>query len=230
MSHYHLEIVMPPTDNVQAAVAKILEPFNENQEDSKHTFFDWWVLGGRFAGRKSMSRYDQANLDEFHAWLQSENVTVSGITAGKQEISPADQIPKIDAKWNEMFPREDGSQVACPLFKHSNDQYANEVGSLLDGDVARFSSDWNSLKSSRVIFSAPSYNAQSNERTGPLEAVFMVEDSYWNGVSWIDTAWDGTFGAAVKMHMERIGNMSDSFRKATAPKDDWLVVTVDYHN
>ena len=38
MTH-HLEIIMPPTDNVKAAVEKILAPFNEQPEDgdSEHS-------------------------------------------------------------------------------------------------------------------------------------------------------------------------------------------------
>jgi hypothetical protein len=33
--HYHLEIVMPPTADVDAAVTQILAPFNENLEESE---------------------------------------------------------------------------------------------------------------------------------------------------------------------------------------------------
>lgn len=64
--HYHLEIVMPPTEDVQTAVSQILEPFSRHRQDSSSPFWDWWEIGGRFADAKNgmnVTRFDQMPAD-----------------------------------------------------------------------------------------------------------------------------------------------------------------------
>src|SRR5262245_27782076 len=107
--HYHLEVILPPVDNVEQAIGQILEPFDENGKDedghrNSHAFWDWYVVGGRWAGAKLQAMLDPKKLEEFNAELTKRKVTVSGIQAGKQELSPASQIPMVDALWNEFFP------------------------------------------------------------------------------------------------------------------------------
>jgi len=65
--HSLLEIIMPPTDDVEGAIATIMAPFNEqpdeDQEDvSSYTFWDWYVIGGRFSGSKLQSRLDPEKI------------------------------------------------------------------------------------------------------------------------------------------------------------------------
>jgi len=136
--HYHCEIVIPPTDDVNAVVEQIMAPFSENAPENdesgeynpKYSFWDYWLIGGRWAGSKQEATYDPVKLEAFHQWCVDEKITVSGLRAGKQELSPADQIPKVDAKWNEMF--RPGSTEPCQLFKHSN-----ENDGPLAGDICR---------------------------------------------------------------------------------------------
>lgn len=222
--HYHLEIVMPPTDDIKAAVKTILAPFNEQGTDEdgepvRNGFWDWWVIGGRFAGTKMQAKLDPTKLDSFQKALSERKVTVAGFTAGKQEISPASQIPMVDALWNEFFPESNG--LSCPLFKHSNDQYKND--SLLPDDVTRFADVSTNLDVERVIFAAPDYKNEG------LEAVFMLSRDFWNGVNHQKTDWDGTFTAAVDQFAAKRERYSDEYIARSTPQDDWLVVTVDYH-
>lgn len=235
MSHYHLEIVMPPTEDIEAAVESIMAPYDENPSDSnedhdtRHAFWDCYVIGGRFAGNKLMAGLDKQKIDEFYAWLQSENVTVSGFTCGKQELNPPSQRKKVDAKWNEMFPSPSGSAVACPIFNHSNDQYGRDGRGTIDGDVCELGAAMH-VECSRVIFAGSSYDHKSKDGTGPLKAAFMLADTAWNGVNHMPVAWDGTIGHAREQFSKRLVHSSDDYRKAVEPHDDWITVTVDYHS
>jgi hypothetical protein len=230
--HYHCEIVIPPTADIEASIALVLKQYDENgdQDDEdyspKHAFWDFWVIGGRWAGQKLMAQYDQAKLDQFHRWMEEEKITVSGLQFGKQELSPADQIPKVDKMWNEMFPS--ATPVPCPLFKHSNDQYGKGLSGSLPQDVTRLSDVPEHLKCSHVIFAKSAYN--KGKWDGPPEAGFMLTDTAWNGCNHMPVAWDGTFKQALEMYRKNFIHAKQEYIDASSAKDDWLVVTVDYHS
>lgn len=211
--HYHLEIIMPPTEDVESAVREIMKPFSENEDGNNNSFWDWYVIGGRFAGAKL--NYDKSKEDAFYAWLKEEGVTVSGVQCGKQELSPDTQALKVDAKWAEMFP-ESGLDT-CPLFAHYHDQYKD---SLQPPDVALLGSVAKDLSASAVIVT----------RGDRMEAEYMIHQSMWNGVTHIDTKWDGLVLSAVEMCKERMENYKEEYKANNTPTDDWLCVTVDYHS
>ncbi|GAF91717.1 unnamed protein product, partial [marine sediment metagenome] len=97
--HYHCEIILPPTDAVESAIAEIMAPFDENNEDEETrspSFWDWYQIGGRWSGSKLTDHFDKDKLKNFHAELENRKVTVSGFQCGKQDISPASQIPMVD--------------------------------------------------------------------------------------------------------------------------------------
>lgn len=225
--HHHCEIVIPPTMDIEAAVAAVMKPFDENERDSEeaslHPFWDFWVIGGRWAGHKLMARYDAAKLDEFHEWCQAEKITVSGLACGKPELSPDTQIPKVDAKWNEMFPS--GEFVPCPLFKHSNNQYGKGLSSTLPADVSRLSDVPERLECSRVIFAKHPY-----KKGEPIEPGFMLCEDQWNGCNHMKIDWDGKFMSALEKYRESIKNYAPEYVAKNSPQPDWLVVTVDYHS
>lgn len=232
MSHYLLEIVMPPTDDIEGAVERIMEPFREGGEGDEGDealpgFWDFYVIGGRFAGSKMESGLDPVKLAEFRQWLIDQKVTVSALQFGKQSLSPASQIAKVDAKWDEMFPRN--PPVPCPLFAHSNDQYGRERGTMPD-DVMPLGMMPAGYKCSRVIVACPGYSQTSGTWDGPVKAEFMVTNGVWNGVNHMPVAWDETFQGAIEMHRKRLESYADKYRATNEPKADWLVVTVDYHS
>lgn len=232
--HHHCEIIIPPTDDIEAAIASILAPFDEDGDtsdedyDRGHAFWDFYVIGGRWAGHKRMAQYDKEKIDAFYAWCQAEKITVSGIQAGKRELSPANQIEKVDAKWNEMFPSD--TFVACPIFKHSNDQYAGGLSATLPDDVMRLGDVPTGLTCSRVIVAAYGYQPETNDWTGPLRAEFMLCDSQYNGVNFMPVKWDETLSGALDQYREKLANYKAEYREKHMPSDDWLVVTVDYHS
>src|SRR5690349_11087528 len=103
--HYHLEIIMPPTDDVEAAVGKILAPFDENydgEEGISPRWWDWWVLGGRWSGSKLISLV--GDMQPFYDELNRRGVTVSSFRAGKHTLQPASQATLVDQIWNEFYP------------------------------------------------------------------------------------------------------------------------------
>ena len=229
--HYQCEIIIPPTEDVSAAIESIMAPFSEDSGDEDHdrrrAFWDFYVIGGRFAGEKLLAGLDQDKLDRFNQWCQDEKITVSGVVFGKQSLSPESQIEKVDTMWNELFPREDGLRVACPVFGHSNDQYDSE--STIDGDICQLG-DAKSVKCARVIVAGPSFEVATKENTGPLAATFMLSDRSWNGVNHMDVKWDGTIADALSQFTDKLENYADKYREQMTPADDWLVVTVDYHS
>lgn len=223
--HHHMEIVMPPTKDIEGAVARILKQFDENlpAEDRNHAFWDWYVIGGRFAGHKFIASFDEAKIDEFYEWLNTEKITVSSLQSGKQALKPETQIPKVDAKWNEMFPSQ--TPVACPLFQHSNDQYAKngKLSGTLPDDVCLLMDVPERLLCQRVIIASPNYKDE-------VEAEFMLVDDAWNGVSYMKVDWDGKLSTALAKCREKMKNYKPEYVEKHSPQDDWLVVTVDYHS
>jgi len=223
--HYHLEIILPPVDDVEQAVEQILKPFDENGKDedgdpNRHGFWDFYVIGGRWSGVKLEVMLDPERLQVFHAELKNRKVTVSGLQFGKLTLDPGSQVAMVNSLWNEYFP--ESPVKVCPLFSHFNDQYKH---SARFPDVMRLKDMPGSLKASRVIIAGPKWN---NE--GFLAAEYMLQDSFWNGVTWVDSRWDGKVQTAIDEHNDRLKSAAPEYVARYVPKDDWLVVTVDYHS
>jgi len=117
--HYHAEIIMPPTNDVDGDVAKFMADFDENKEDAGTTFWDWYRLGGRYSGAKAKALCDPDKLKAFYAELKETKTTVSGLLFGKQELSPPDQAAQVDAMWLRYFP--DSPIRKAPMFKHAGE-------------------------------------------------------------------------------------------------------------
>lgn len=231
--HYHMEVVIPPMEagHIEAAIKRILKPYTEHDDYARNAFYDWYVIGGRFAGRKLELSLDQEKLQEFMNWCVAEEITVSGLHCGKQEINPPEQIPKVDAKWNEMFPHPSGEKRPCHIFRHSNDPYASGIDETLDGDISLLA-DSKEVDCERVIFAGPAgvRSGKQYDWTGPMEVKFMICREIWNGTNHVKTTWDGTVSHALEMFLEKIEAYTAEYQEVITPRDDWLVVTVDYHS
>lgn len=216
---------MPPTENIEAAIGQILAPFSENGNDedgepNTHAFWDWYVIGGRWAGVKLECTLDPSKKDQFFAELARRKVTVSGLQAGKQKLQPETQIPMVDALWNEMFP--DSPLKVCPFFDHFNNQYQNSDGFP---DVMRLKDMPVELTASHVVIAVPHWDDDTK-----LKAEHMVQESLWNGVSFVKAAWNGNVMAAIEEYRAQLTNYKPEYAEKHNPQDDWLVVTVDYHS
>lgn len=203
--HYHLEIIMPPSNDIERAVGEILSPFREGAEDGYHEFWDWYVIGGRWAGHKIETALGEERISAFHGELATKGITVSCFQAGKQTISPESQIPEVEEIWNRHFPES----KCCPLFSNYGDQYKNNPHYP---DVMLLKDTPMELQSERVIIADVNY-----DNTG-MEAQYMVSNEFWNGVNYQKTAWDGEIVKAIEMYDRK------------KPTGDCLVVTIDYHS
>ena len=200
MSHYHLEIVMPPTEDVNAAIAAIMQPFSERNDEPNHAFWDYWVIGGRYSGSKLEANVGEEKIDAFREELIKREVTISNLTFGKAELSPASQIPEVDALWREMCP---GAGDVCPLFAHAGDR--------MQGDICTVADIPKELRAFTFIY------AEFLESCGWMAKTLWHKD-IWNGVSFQSSQWSGNV-------LEAIAAVRHS---EIAP--DWLCVTVDYHS
>jgi hypothetical protein len=216
---------MPPTDDVVAQVAAIMEPWNEEYRDedggrSHHGFWDFYVIGGRFAGAKIEDGIGEERLARFRALLVEREVTVSSVLFGKPELSPPSQIPDVDALWREHFP--DSGVAVCPLFAHSNDQFNS--GSLLPQDICTLALMPSGLTAERVMITGPDWEGER------VTAHYMAQREFWNGVNHCPSAWDGSVASALAAYEERLASYKPEYRERQTPRPDWLVVTVDYHS
>ena len=80
------------------------------------------------------------------------------------------------------------------------------------------------LTASHVIVAVVDY-----EGTG-FRAYMQYMKSVWNGLNWQKTAFSGYVSDALKEYREVIADYLPVYREKMNPKDDWLVVTVDYHD
>lgn len=222
--HYKIEVIIPPTDDIEAAVAQTLAAFDENGKDedgieNRHGFWDWYVIGGRWAGDKQKARLCQESLQSFYDWMTEQKVTVSSFQAGKHELKPAEQIPLVDAAWKRFFPEWEGEH--CPLFSHSNNQYSDS----LSGDVCKVSELTGNETASKVVI------AKRHWRDGgKVEAAAAYQDSVWNGVNHEDTAFDGNVKSCLEGYINGLEGRCEEWREENTPTADWLVVTVDIHS
>lgn len=218
MSHEHNEIIMPPTSDVDAAIGAVMAPFSEHVDedaDTRFSFWDWYVIGGRWSGAKTESHLDPDDLESFNKWMVDEKVMVSALQFGKQTLADESTKQKVDAKWRELFP---DAGPRCTLFDHSNAR-----NRALPGDVCRLYEVSERLTAFRVVIAGPRYTGEG------LEAVDRIERTMYNGTWFVDTAWDGNVLGAVERFRERAQRMLEEYRERVMPRHDWLVVTVDSH-
>lgn len=218
--HYHLEIILPPVTDVESTIAEIMAPLsesNDHEDSNGKGFYDYYVIGGRWAGRKLEAKIGDDNIKKFNEKLKEMKITVSSLQAGKQSLHPKEQIPVVDALWREFFP--DSGIDVCPLFSHSNNQY-NEH---LIGDICRLSEVPHEFSASRLIIAG--YNYKEN-----ISALHMRQEDFWNGFNHEKTNWDTLVNTAVSEYKKSLTNYKEEYQQKNTPKDNWLAVTVDYHS
>lgn len=217
--HYHCEIIMPPVDNPHDVVEQVLAPFSEHFEDNNIAFWDWYQVGGRWAGTKAKHTLDPTRLSEFMDHLIELGITVSPVSMGKQTLKPESQEYEVDQLWNEWFPESGLHQ--CPLFTHAGNQLTQDICSLSECPK--------DLTAARIIVAV--YRPPSEYRhVGRYEAQTMLTEEFWNGVNFQHSRETCSITEALALHAKQIRNMRDDLVEAYTPNPDWLVVTVDYHS
>ena len=221
--HARLEVIMPKTDDVEGVLTELLSPFSENAEGDEargDQFFDWWVIGGRFAGAKLEASLDPMKIQSFYDELQNRKVTCSGIQCGKQTLIPSSQAEMVDSLWRDFFP-ESGISI-CPLFSHSNDQY--DSGDSLPGDICSVSEIPPELTAERVIIAALDWEGEK------ISAWRMEQKDFWNGCNNVSSDWDGKVFSAIERSNNATQNYTDEAKEKYTVRQDWICVSIDYHN
>jgi len=80
------------------------------------------------------------------------------------------------------------------------------------------------------IVNAARFIVALSDEAGNYSAEFMLEESLWNGVNFVDSAWQGSIKEALTMYDKRTAHYHASYNKAYKPQDNWVSVTVDYHS
>ncbi len=212
--HSHLELIMPPIDDynlLEERIEEILRPFcsrssEKTENRSSFTFWDSWRIGGRFSQQKILARVPQYKLDAFYKEIERQKITCSGIVCGKPELSPSNQIPLVNALWREFCP--EGGDV-CPLFKHSGEGISNT-------DICQIKNLPRELEAHAVIIA--SYNHNNNS----FGVADMIHSHMWNGVSFVKTYWDTKVFTFITWTAKEYSRL--------LIQDDWLAITIDYHN
>ena len=212
--HHRMELIMPhiAKEKIAKTVESIMAPFWEDNE-SNYSFFDYYEIGGRYSGDKIVDSIDPDQLKQFFKELNDRKVTVSSVVFGKETLMPEIQAPMVDAVWREMFP---GKGNICPLFSHSGQGQS-------EADICTLKDLPTETKAGCVLI-AGSYKDKKPE------AVYLVHKMTWNGVSWINSFWDGKVRTALDAWISEVKTYSDDYKKAMTPTDDWLVITIDYHS
>lgn len=201
---------MPPTGDPVKAIEALMLPFSEHDENNSHPFWDYYLIGGRYSGRHVQSLLDTEKMELFYLELQNLKITVNNVVFGKYELSPSSQIEKVDALWNNFFPE---SKIdVCPIFKHYK-------GDTLDictvGDV-----DLTKLTCFTLAIAKP-----ENEQLD-----FLLHTSMWNGVTWIDTAFDGSVKKGIDLYNDNLKSYKEEYRREREINKNWIIATIDYHN
>ena len=216
--HFHAEIILPYTDNWKQAIADLLNPYCEHNEDSpkhQHAFWDWYEIGGRFSGSKLQRSLDQDQLKKFGDALDALAIKVSAVQAGKPSIPSAETRDQVDALWRQYFPNSPLKQ--CPWFSHS--------GARLPFDVCRLEHTPLDTPAYRVLIAGPHWTQPD---VLVIHAMYCEESC--NGVNFQPTTFQGTIHHALALYNGLIQHYQEDARKQFTPAPDWLTVTVDYHS
>lgn len=217
--HYKIEVVIPPTNNVEESVKQVMDSFLDDDGDgTPHCdWYDWYVIGGRWSGDKLMARCDEEKLKGFNDMLNEEKFTVGSFVCGKEELNPASQIPVVDTLWREWFP---GVSDMCPLFQHYWDQYSEGLSSA---DVCKVSEIPDRLTCNRLIIAEVKHWGDDAGKVLVKDRMLCKE--FWNGVEWQDTTFKGNVKEGMRIIAEGKHGEPD-----LTDRSEWLVVTVDIHN
>lgn len=215
--HEHLEIIMPPRDleDIQDAVQQVMDRYCTTEDDSESeyrfwAFWDFYLLGGRYSGRKLTNTLDQERIEAFFKALQDADIQVHVVVAGKQSVTTPEQWAQVNAIWNERFP--DSGFDECPYFENA--------GPVLMGDVMELGKIRVDKVECNMMIVADEEGA----------VVFRAQDSVFNGTNHETTTWNGTIQNGLELMAEMLEHYTPEYRYRVTPKDDWLVVTVDFHS
>ena len=204
MSHYHVELIMPPTPwfAIEDRVLDILLPLRKGDDEETwpaDPLYDWYKIGGRFAGTKYGLGCDPKRLRKFYEELYSEAFATDVTVIGGARFWSDSDLPKVNALWRKWFPEDEVG--TCPF-----------IGPYPTGeqDICRVDRIPDELAADAVVV--------GNEAD---QVVFRLAIEIWDSArqEFQRTGFDGS--------------VPDALRRCRAqgiePAGDWLAVTLDCH-
>jgi hypothetical protein len=172
--HYHAEIWVPSTNNLEAQIDFIMEPHKE--DESEKGFWDWYQIGGRFTGSHD-STYDPttdpANL-ETCGWCD-------GTGFRNDDLGRSERAKHPDYTCNAC-----GTFVEGVGWKHGK----NGPGRALKWPTlwVRVSTDISPVQAISNDLKAFTLIANGN----------VLHQEIWNGKEWVKTEFDGVVKSALQ--------------------------------
>lgn len=204
MSHYHVELILPPTPRLgwalEERILEILLPLRKGDDEATwpaDPLFDWYKIGGRFAGTKHGLRCDPERRRKFYAALYSEAFATDEFT--KLGFWGDNQLPAVNALWRTWFPEDEVG--ICPF-----------IGPYPTGDqdICRVDRIPDELKADTVVV--------GNEAN---QVVLRLKTEIWDSARrrFLDTGFDGSVLNALRQCRAQ----------GVALAGNWLAVTLDCH-
>lgn len=212
--HYHAEVWVPKVEWAVDLVGRLMELYSENNEDSRHSFWDWYVIGGRWSGEHTQwvlkKRYPE-QYEKF--WKEFEKNELGWVSKTKSEASQKARAVELFKK---TFPKWKGPLIV------GRDIYHKE--GMSDDIMEATKIEWDLFSCATMILPIDSSDCQEDfkkeaetdpyhlgRRIGPRHNLYLSE--IWNGSVFQKTAED--------------------FKKIIVDRgfDKWgYWVTVDYHS
>lgn len=244
MSHYHMELILPPQPDreaVRKASHQILLPFREEQDPlpedeyheiyEGHRFWDWYVIGGRWTRDHIVARLDETKLQDF--WDNFAEAGMEGpgfqMPGSHPQLTP-ESVLRAHELWADFFPNDE-----CPFWQKDGRR---------PGEACDHKSDICTV--GELGENAGAYRLLIATLDGHLKykAAHLISTSFWNSVSWQDAKWEGdvhqaigdyngTRQAEIDRRRDKDGVADEWSLKYGIPSlvgDDWHAVTVDYHS
>ena len=242
--HYHMELIMPPLEDgakLDDRLDEILGPWHEEykytcfcDDDDKqnfHGFYDYYVVGGRWSGDHLRTRMEQDHGERWSAFInemENSDIMVSGVIAGKP-TPVGDGVNRVQDVWQRHFP--EFADIHNPLFNIPGVFPQKQIA----GDVCTFHAIPISTTCSHFAVATPErkFSAERQEFIGDVQTyklTFQLVTSLYNGSTWQNTSFDGTLQSALDHYNKILQRYRAAFRDLYTPKEDWLCVTIDYHN
>ena len=247
--HELVEVVIPPVvgelgdekewyPTVEGALEDTLKKLCTSVKPKKRhpgAFWDWYVIGGRFAGSKLRKKVildvGQEAFDRMWDKLDERGPMCSGVVAGKQSIVKPEDQEFADNLWRELSGRDEPN----PYFEHSNNQYAPGLAGTLPMDICRLSEVPENHTCRRVVFATQRQKYVEDREPGGrfvaqdrIKPFFMLSAEIWNGFTFEETAWDKTFKSALELYRKQGECINQEF--CPQARDDWWVISVDAHD
>lgn len=227
--HSHLELIIPPVEDIPSFVDKLLDPFYLDAAwgwrisdeglppEREDAFLDGFKIGGRFFQSKLLGNVDRHRLAHFIVQLDKLELpfTVKKFKNIDMDCLTNERDKEVaDSLWKEFFPNS--LIKKCPFFDYSHPYYTEkDYSGFPPGVVLRLDQISDGMRAARVMIANP-----INVKSPISQKEYFIHTCSGEHPSALPESkyWDGTILSALK------------FCDYIIPQPDWLVITIDYHS